>query len=85
MKMYGVCTDGIYNGLFACDGCFTEEDFSQHAYCWPCASEMSFGNDCEGCREYAEWFWDFYGSDVYDDFDESIEHGCGYKVIEYIF
>ena len=50
-----------------------------------CTYDMFFGDECESACEYAEWFWDFYGSDVYDDLDVVFDNCFEYKVYEYIF
>ena len=63
----------------------TEEDFFPPQDDRICNFVSYFNEDCEGYLEYIEWFWDFYGNDIYDDCDEYIENNCEYKFCEYIF
>lgn len=62
MKVYKIC-DVEYFEL-------TEEDFLP-----PCDDRRRCSSECpgEGYYGYTEWFWDFYGSEVWDDCEEVIE------------
>lgn len=49
-----------------------------------CTSDMFFEEGCESAWEYAEWFWNFYGNEIYDDLDLQIDSDYEYKIYEYI-
>ena len=85
MNVYKIEIDGCGNENMVEHYELTEEDFFPPEDGRFGSFSMYFGDDCESYWEYAEWFWDFYGSDVYDNCDDMYEDRCEYKVCGYVF